>query len=527
MLLNFLEQSGIIIPIHHLGKGFTVLIDKNNKILVYIMKAICTFVLLISFMCFFSARWYIRIYGDLGFDSIVFTLQTLGGVQGGLVKEFCAGAALPAIVSTGAASVILFLQTPKQLKLGKVQIYPLSLPVALVFTVVISIISIISAADTVGLPRYLYNKMNDSKIFEEEYVDPATTTITFPEEKRNLVFIFLESMEVTFFSKEEGGAEDVNLIPELYSLAEENVSFSHNEGIGGFRCVGGTSWTIGAMVGQSAGIPLKTPDNVEHWQNGYGQEGVFLPGVTALSDILHENGYYQSLMVGSKSAFGGRSTYYSTHNVDTIYDIYSAREDGIVPKDYYVWWGMEDLYLFEYAKQELTEISAQEQPFAFTMLTVDTHHIDGYVCEYCEDIYDEQYENVMACSSRQVLEFVEWIQQQDFYENTTIVICGDHPSMDSEYFWRNIDPNYTRRVYNCFINAAVETDYEKNRDFTTLDIFPTTLAAMGCIIEGERLGLGVNMFSGEKTLAEEMGYDQFNSQVDMASDYYATHFRNE
>lgn len=41
------------------------------------------------------------------------------------------------------------------------------------------------------------------------------------------------------------------------------------------------------------------------------------------------------------------------------------------------------------------------------MLTVDTHFTDGYVCELCQNQYDEQYSNVIACSSRQVSEF--WI----------------------------------------------------------------------------------------------------------------------
>lgn len=67
------------------------------------------------------------------------------------------------------------------------------------------------------------------------------------------------------------------------------------------------------------------------------------------------------------------------------------------------------------------------------MLTVDTHFTDGYLCDLCDDEYDDQYSNVMACSSKQVAEFVEWVQEQDFYENTTIVISGDHLTMDSDY----------------------------------------------------------------------------------------------
>jgi phosphoglycerol transferase len=99
--------------------------------------------------------------------------------------------------------------------------------------------------------------------------------------------------------------------------------------------------------------------------------------------------------------------------------------------------------------------------------------------------------------------------------------------MDNGYFQRNVDPHYTRRVYNCFLNSAVSTQNTKNREFTCLDLFPTTLAAMGCTIEGERLGLGTNLFSGLPTLAESMGFNSFNSQVSGNSEYYSRVFRRE
>ena len=475
--------------------------------------------LLPALLAFFAADWYLDTYGDLGFDSVLYTLfSSLGGVQTGLVTEFVKGAAVPAALSLlllGGAVILLSRRG------GSLRLF------ARVTALALSLLLTVSAAFSVGVPEYLYGMTHESELFETYYVDPGSVEITFPAEKRNLVYILLESMETTYFSRDQGGAVEVNLIPELYALAEENINFSQNGGVGGFRSVNGTTWTIGAMVGQTAGVPLKTPDDVEDWQNGYGEDGVFLPGLSNLSDVLHENGYYQALMVGSVASFGGREVYYETHGTDRVYGLKDARKDGIVPGDYFVWWGMEDLYLFEYAKQEITEMAQQDQPFAFTMLTVDTHHIGGYACEYCGTEREEQYENVISCSSRQVLEFVRWLQEQPFYENTTVVICGDHPSMDNGYFERNIPEDYSRRIYNCFLNSAVDTQYSKNRTATTLDLFPTTLAAMGCTISGNRLGLGTNLFSGAPTLAERMGFSKFDTQVAMASDYYAERFRLE
>lgn len=467
----------------------------------------------IAFLCFFAACWYVRVYGRIGFDSVLYTLTGgLNGMSSELLVSFLTGAVLPAVILTAAVCIALFLPR-KRLVIRR------WLAVTLAF--LLSLGLLIHAAFNVELVDYIYHMLNASEIYQDEYRDPKDVQITFPEEKRNLIYIMLESMETSYLSQEDGGGLTYNLIPELEQLAKDNINFSHNEHVGGFREVSGASWTIGAMVAHTSGIPLKVPDGIEDWQNGYGKDGVFLPGLTSLTTILKDNGYYQALMVGSDASFGGRKAYYSSHGVDQIYDIYTARKDGIVPRNYFVWWGMEDKYLFEYAKQEITEISQKNQPFAFTMLTVDTHHIGGYQCELCGNDHEENYENVISCSSRQVAAFVQWLKEQPFYENTTVIITGDHCSMDKGYFTRNVDPEYTRHVYNCFLNAAAEPSRTENRDFSAVDMFPTTLAAMGCTIDGDRLGLGVNLFSNQPTLMERMGYARFNTELAKRSEYYA------
>ena len=96
--------------------------------------------------------------------------------------------------------------------------------------------------------------------------------------------------------------------------------------------------------------------------------------------------------------------------------------------------------------------------------------------------------------------------------------------MDEGYIDRNVAEDYNRTVYNCFMNTAIDTEYEKNRQFVAADMFPTTLAAIGCEIEGERLGLGTNLFSGKPTLVEEMGLEEFDSELLKTSDYYTKNF---
>ena len=490
-------------------------------------KIICAFIILISFICFNAARWYIEIYGNLGFDAILYTLiSELGGTENDLIVSFVQNALLSAVFNTIVIVIILFLKPHRKIvcyfrNKRKLQLYPFDKKITFLFSFVLSGYLLYSAATQVDAISFIEYLIMDSPIYVENYADPLKTNITFPKEKRNLIYIYLESMETTFLAKELGGGNDVNPIPELYLLAQNNVNFSHNEDVGGYAALSGGTWTIAGLVSHTAGIPLKTPLNIGG--NDYGQD-TFLPGVNTLSDLLHENGYYQALMVGSDASFGGRKQYYEQHGTDMIYDLFTARTDRIVPEDYMVWWGMEDKYLYEYAKQELPKLAAQDAPFAFTMLTVDSHHVDGYVCEYCENVYSEQYENVLACASKQVYEFVNWIQQQEFYENTTIIISGDHPTMDRAFIESNVTPNYERKVYNCIINAGIDSANTKNRQFCTLDMFPTTLAAMGCEIEGDRLGLGTNLFSDTLTFCEELGTQKFDEIISMNSKYYTQNF---
>ena len=71
---------------------------------------------------------------------------------------------------------------------------------------------------------YINTYTKISTLYEDEYIDPAKVEFTFPEKKRNLIYTFLESVETSDYSKNEGGALEYNCIPELYRLAEDNIT---------------------------------------------------------------------------------------------------------------------------------------------------------------------------------------------------------------------------------------------------------------------------------------------------------------
>ena len=233
------------------------------------------------------------------------------------------------------------------------------------------------------------------------------------------------------------------------------------------------------------------------------------------------------MMMGSDGNFGGRTQYFTTNGNYKIFDVNYAIENNYMKEEDKVWWGFEDDKLFEWSKEEILNLAYQNNPFNYIMLTADTHFYDGFLSEKAELKHDSQYENVHNYSSKCVSEFIDWLKAQDFYDNTTIVIVGDHLGMQTSFYVDRIDNNYVRTVFNTIINSALPDVNSKNRIFTTLDMYPTILASLGIEIEGNKLGLGTNLFSGEPTLAEKFGIDYLNSELRKNSEFYNNYILGE
>ncbi len=493
------------------------------------------FGLIFSTMLFLisAGKWLRKEWDRIDFATVIYQLSTpLKGTNIEIIENFCRSTLIPTITGGLVFTMCCYLfervfpvmyfqfdikmfSKRVLLKTSK-KFYTVGKKIFLCTSFCILGIGLLVKIKELGIDKYILEISQSSNIFEEYYIDPSDTSLVFPEKKRNLIFIYMESMESTYASVEAGGGKPDNYIPELTALAEENISISNGGKIGGIRPCPLTGWTIGALLGSTSGVPYKIPGD----GNSSERYSEFLPGITTLGDILQDEGYENYFLCGSDAEFAGRDVYFQKHGNYQIHDYYWAAQNGFIPEGYSTAWGFEDVYLFDIAKQDLDRIAASGKNFNYTMLTVDTHTPGGYICELCDDKFAYPYANVIACSSRQTEQFVRWIQQQEWYDNTTVIIMGDHNSMVAD-FWEDIG-DFKRRMYNCFINLPEETKTQniKYRDVTTIDIFPTTLAALGVEIEGDRLGLGTNVFSDRQTLIEELGEENFGTELKKYSTYY-------
>lgn len=497
-------------------------------------------VYVLSVLIIVVCHWVTETYG-VGLNELISTFTlSLKGTSSDVVNAVIGSCLPPVLIAAAVFVALVFVDRirlrgiPLKIKKALQRIMAVG-AVAVFFT---SLIYANSCFDAVG---YFKTSVAQTKIYDDYYVSPDSVSITADGKTKNLIYIYIESLETTYASTEDGGAQSDNYIPNLTQLANENISFSSSDKLGGFHSTYGTGITMGALFGTTSGVPYSMGTEI----NEMLANNNFMSGINTLGDILAQNGYKQKFLCGSDGDFGGRKTYFQQHGNYDVVDLYAARKKGYIPDDYFVWWGYEDAKLYEIAKTELSELASQKEPFNFTMLTVDPHHIDGYVCEQCGNEYENVTANVMKCTDRLLGNFISWCQEQDFYEDTVIVITGDHPRMDTSLV-AGVS-YYDRTVYNCFINSVYSdgnsnsdgngnsnnnrangsTINKNNRICTPMDIFPTVLSAMGYSIEGDRLGLGTNLFSSRQTLAEEKGFEWLDTELSKSSKYYYKVFAPE
>lgn len=495
---------------------------RKNKFLLFITS---TF-LFINVLLLFTNIWVYDNFGNVKIQEILFTLLSpTSGTDTSLIYSYILKALIPSILFI-FIFILFVLIARKKLKYTFFKIMKITGSIFIIFTLILNIFYINNRYDIIDYLSYknqkttIYNKKRIKKKNTSEYIGDSSIIYQNPqdiqitdENSNNLIYIYLESIENSFMDKDNGGIKDVNCLPELTQLAKDNISFSNTDQLGGALPFTGTTWTIASMTAQLTGLPLKVDV-----ANDMDQQNQFMPGAKTLGDFLHEQGYTQELMIGSQKEFAGTDKLFLQHGYDTIYDYDDLKNMYSYQKNNVNKWGFNDYQLFEFAKEELTKLSSMDNKFNLTLATIDCHTPSGFICSQCPNTYSNKYENVYACQSKQVSNFIEWCQSQEWFSNTTIVLVGDHPTMAQSYI-KDIPDTYQRTTYNCFINSKEQPGKIKNRQFTHMDMYPTTLAAMGFKIYGNKLGLGTNLFSKLPTVIEKYGIDYINEEVQKSSEY--------
>lgn len=311
-------------------------------------------------------------------------------------------------------------------------------------------------------------------VFDVLYKSPNRQNFQFPDKKRNLVVIILESMEKNY---DDAKAYEENLIPTLSKIAQDNTSFQ------GHLQIYETSWTISAQLSLFCGMPrktfvsFKTPD-----------ASSFL----CWPQLLKENGYNTLWLSGYELNFDdtgklakrmGFSKRFGQNELLNAFNL-GLHNIGL--------WGMNDKTIFEVAKIKINELAQKQQPFLITITSADTHFPDGYLNPGCPEKYVDMRDKIM-CTDAIMNNFLNWLKKQPFYNQTTILIIGDHLAKnDTIAHLRYEMPS--REPYGVIINSVLPNRII-NKTHTTFDLAPTILNAIGIKIKDHKFGLGVSLYT--------------------------------
>lgn len=356
-----------------------------------------------------------------------------------------------------------------------------------------------------GFITYFIYSHSISNLYEEEYVYPEKIEYTFPDKKRNLILIYLESFEQNFSQPEH---YEKNLIPNLSNLWNEGEYSLKN------RPMYGTDYSIASLVSSHCGIPLRYAYIDDIWALKF-----FLPQAVCFPEILQQNGYQTAIVKAADITFTRVDVFAKSHGYDEAQGVSEILPN--YPKESHsqlkgTFGGVTDETLFSYAKNKLAQFS-KDRPFMLTLFTLDTHTPSPHYNSKCPKVFND-IRDVYMCSDKTVYDFVMWLKESPYWENTTVVLMGDHifPSRIKTI------GKPSRGTYNVFLNLPENLKINKNMMFATFDMAPTILESLGIRLSERAFGLGRSLFADQNTLFQRMGRQKLKLQLIQDSKIYKT-----
>jgi len=306
-------------------------------------------------------------------------------------------------------------------------------------------------------------------------------------DKPNLVYIYAESLERTYFDEKAFPG----LAPELNQIKNNATDFSNTEQLPG------TEYTIAGMVASQCGIPLFAPFD----GNASSSLSTFYPQNVCLGDILKSSGYQNYFYQGASLSFAGKDLFLSSHGFDHLYGL-NELKSVVKDQSYRNDWGWYDDTVLDVVFDKYLELARKNRPFSLFALTVDTHHPDGFISRSCQRKaypYEGQANKsfaAVACSQEHIARLIQRIQATPYFKNTIIVVSSDHLAMNNTAY------KYLNQHNRSDLFFMVRGDNVSSKVIpvkrSTLDNGATVLDAMG----GDNfIGLGRSSLSSTSMAA--------------------------
>lgn len=493
----------------------------RQRFRVSVGKMIGWFFAILGAILFASALWVQNTFGFISFHQLLANLPTAGGGEGGngdpeMIRSYFLEAVVIPLLILVALGIFYRLilreivrRRPRTWMAHSHALVSMSVSAAL-FAAGAS-----SMSTTVSLPLYIRG-MFTNETLANYYQSPEI--LSSPEEKKNLVLIYLESMDDAFSQEDIMGE---NLLRDLDSATDGWASVPQLTDNPYY------AYTMGGIVDSQCGTPPKPADGMitTEAEPGAGNaisegEELFMPSATCLGDVLEADGYNNYYMGGAAAWFAYKGKFLETHGFDTVI----GRDDWVAAGETELsGWGLSDRRLFTLAKERVKELHDGGQPFTFSTITLD-NHAPLFDFGYCPNTSGSVANSTLRCQSEVVADFINYMKDEGMLEDTVVVVMADHSmfmSSESSVYKRKMSftelyqvPLYNRIWSPDGVEFAREAGINAN-------MYPTILEALGYKLKDGRAGVGVSFQTPASLVADKdtlvpISYEQvmlaFNSR---------------
>ncbi len=308
-------------------------------------------------------------------------------------------------------------------------------------------------------------------------------------EGRNLIVVSMESLQSFVLNNDMNGYE---VTPFLNSLTNDKdtfyfSNFYHQTGLG--KTSDSEFLVENSLYPLGGGAVFFT-----HGENTY----------YSMAERLNDEGYFTNVMHPNKKSFWNRDMMYQSLNIQKYYDVASYE----VSDENSVNWGMKDIPFFEQSVQHMKEMP---QPFYSRLITLTNHYpFDLDEEDQLIPAYDSnsrtlnKYFQTVRYMDEALKLFFEDLKQQGLYDNSIIVMYGDHYGISenhnaamSQYLEKDITPYEVAKLQSVplFVHIPNSGAGEEVKEVAgQIDIRPTILHLLG-VETAKDMQLGADIFS--------------------------------
>jgi phosphoglycerol transferase len=335
--------------------------------------------------------------------------------------------------------------------------------------------------NNLGIHQYTSTQSSDSK----------------PDKQPNIIIIYLESFQLEF--TKYGKWQKKPLTPQINNYLDNFTVYTNF-----FNSV---TPTINALITMHCGVDVflagvgldhrevTKPNTV--LKNDKGIMDVYGKQLECYSDVMRKNGYQQVFMKGARIDYSSTKDLLLAHGYDMalgLNELNSSNKYG----DNLNEWGLQDIDLIDSAIEKLEEIKKTE-PYSLTLLTVNSH-LPGLYDKRCPKYSGNELYNGIHCTDYAVGKFLAYLDKNDYFKNTIIILAGDHTLFNSVSVQgsvgRDFTPNWYDRTFLAIHSPFRETAKEDAVYGITEDIAPTILELLN--IDGHQFISGKSLLSERK-----------------------------